>query len=111
MVAIAVPSIVGSVNKARIKTDIANAKTIANAAMQVIADDSSVSIPATATEVKTSSSVALIQKLEKTIQKIPTTKVGTSTSFYIMENSGVIEVYAGASGPQVYPNPTGVYTN
>ncbi|GAB6169130.1 hypothetical protein JCM1393_15900 [Clostridium carnis] len=88
LAAIAIPKFGAVRDSANKKADIANAKTIANAAATLLAEDGNAKV---AGEVKDGTVVAAY------IQSVPTPKT-LEGSFYVDNNSGTIKVYIAAKG-------------
>ena len=104
--AIAAPNLIGNIRESRKNTDIANAEVIANAAMQVIADDESIALPYASTTVAAASADSLISQIEAKLQKIPDVKFTSGGSFSVaIAGDGKVTVTIG--GTEVYPDSSG----
>lgn len=94
--AIAIPKLLQSKADANTKADIANAKTIANAYINAVADDKIVptSIGAGGKTVSLADSDADVAELKLKLQGVPTTNTPSKQQFYIvLDNLGGIQVW------------------
>lgn len=122
--AIAVPNLLGNIQKANVTTDQSNAKLIADAMSVAIANDpdlvgSSFAITeftaAGATALSTASNPNGAKVITDAIAglngKVPELKSthyisGTDKKFYVvLSNTGVITISNAASGKEIFPNP------
>ncbi len=111
LAAIAVPNLLGSVEKSKKASDEANAKLIADAyAICIAQDGASDTVAKQVLEPTNTSGVEQLLKAKMSKIPVPESKdyKGTDSKFYIEVNNGVITVYGGAAasgGTQstVYP--------
>lgn len=108
LAAIAVPRFGEVRNKANIKADIANAKTIANAATTLIAEEK--------LEVNKDYTVGSGSELDSYLQSVPKGKTGNQKGYKFtvdIEEDGGVTVYLGndttPKNVEVYPNGKGDY--
>ena len=108
LAAVALPKF-GEVRKnANIKTDIANAKTIHNTTMTLIAEDK-IKLPADAI----ATPAALTSTITGALAEVPTGKHLSGAFKIQISSTGDVEVYLndGTNDVKVYPNGTSPYTN
>lgn len=110
LAAVALPKF-GEVKKtANINADIANAKTIHNTVMTLIAEDKIV-LPAASAD-STAIPTALTSTITGALAEVPKGK-HTKTDFFVkILSDGTVSVHLGTAGDTlVYPNGTGDYLN
>jgi len=109
LAAIAVPKLGGIQKDAKIKADIATAKTIADATLLLYTQEKLIDYP---NETKVANVVGLTG-VDGLIQKTPVPQVkysGTAANYYVTVNAGMVKVYAGNDAGkylELYPEPKG----
>lgn len=111
LAAIAVPKLGGIQKDAKIKADIATAKTIADATLLLYTQEKLTQVTS---ETKVADIVGLTG-VDGLIQKIPVPQVkygGAAASYYVTINTGLVKVYAGNGTKylELYPESKGTDT-